>query len=257
MTFNFYARYGLFTYSQSTGLDHWSVLDHFSSIGAECIIGKEQHADGGTHLHVFADWGRRKRFRRVDFADVSGFHPNIEPSRGTPALGYDYAIKDGDIVAGGLERPGGPENNLPRKEQVWSQILDATTRDSFFEMVRELAPSDLAKCYPSLSRYADWRYAIPEPTYDGPSFPDIRFKLEEFDELMRWCEGMRGEPDGEPGEFMNTSPPLRAPCGTTGGTSGGLRLLSLVPPSADSAHFRQRQIPCPLGANKDREDHPR
>lgn len=220
MTFDFHARYGLFTYSQSTGLDHWAVLEHFTSLGAECIIGKEQHADGGTHLHVFADWGRRKRFRRVDFADVQDFHPNIEPSRGTPAIGYDYAIKDGEVVAGGLERPGGSETDIPRKEQIWSQILDATTRDSFFEMVRELAPSDLAKCFPSLSRYADWRYAIPEPTYDGPSFPDVRFKLENFVELMRWCEDMCGEPDGQPGELILYPTALHWPHPASGNPRG-------------------------------------
>lgn len=200
MTFDFHARYGLFTYSQCGDLDHWAVLDHFTSTGAECIIGKESHADGGTHLHVFADWGGRKRFRRADFADVLGFHPNIVASRGTPDVGYDYATKDGEIVAGGLGRPTGSTNAISGKDAIWSQILDATTRDSFWEMVRELAPADLAKCFPSLSRYADWRYAMPEPTYDGPSFGDVRFNLTNHPELLRWCERMHGGSNEQPGE---------------------------------------------------------
>lgn len=106
MSFDFHARYGLFTYSQSGTLSEWEVLDKFVSLGAECIIAREQHADGGTHLHVFADWGKRRRFRRSDTWDVHDHHPNIVPSRGTPGTGWDYCTKDGEVVAGGLERPG-------------------------------------------------------------------------------------------------------------------------------------------------------
>jgi len=162
MPFDFYCRYGLFTYSQSTGLDPFEVSNHFTELGAECIIGQEEHVDGGTHLHVFADWGRRRRFRSASFADVLNYHPNISPSRGTPAVGWDYATKDGNVVAGGLERPNGSSDGVLRKDATWHTIMDACTRDEFFALVRELAPSDLAKCFTSLTKYADWRYAAPE-----------------------------------------------------------------------------------------------
>jgi len=201
MTFDFHCRYGLFTYSQCAGLDPWHVLDKFSEIGAECIIAREAHADGGTHLHVFADWGRRKRFRRHDFADVDSFHPNIVPSRGTPHLGWDYATKDGDIVAGGLERPGGSGDSLLRKDQIWDQIMDAVSREQFFELVRELAPADLAKSFPSLVKYADWRYAEPIAAYEGPTFGDIRFDLSPYPGLEQWCNELRQGSNGQPGTY--------------------------------------------------------
>uniref|UniRef100_A0A8E7G270 Replication-associated protein n=1 Tax=Muscicapa latirostris Genomoviridae sp. TaxID=2814967 RepID=A0A8E7G270_9VIRU len=185
MPFDFHCRYGLFTYSQSSGVDHWSVLGHFTNLGAECIIAEEEHADGGTHLHVFADWGRRRRFRRADFADVDGFHPNISPSRGTPALGWDYATKDGNVVAGGLARPN-DESGIHSKSQIWDIILDASSREQFFELARELAPGDLAKSFSSLQKYADWRYARVVAQYAGPARGDARFQTACYPGLDRW-----------------------------------------------------------------------
>nr|QWY79444.1 MAG: replication-associated protein [Cressdnaviricota sp.] len=99
------SRYLLLTYAQSNGLDEWDVSNHLSTLGAECIIAREDHADGGTHLHCFVDFNRKFRSRNIRIFDVGGFHPNVSPSRGTPEKGYDYAIKDGEVVAGGLARP--------------------------------------------------------------------------------------------------------------------------------------------------------
>ncbi|UJO02129.1 Rep [Bat associated gemykibivirus 1] len=96
MSFKFQARYVLLTYAQCGDLDPWVVSDHLSSLGAECIIGRENHSDGGIHLHAFVDFGKRFSTRNVQKFDVGGCHPNIEPSKGRPWAGYDYAIKDGD-----------------------------------------------------------------------------------------------------------------------------------------------------------------
>jgi len=199
MVFDFHSRYGLFTYSQSGDLDPWEVSNHFTQLGAECIIGQEQHADGGVHLHAFVDWGKRRRFRNCHFADVHSVHPNIVPSRGTPGLGWDYATKDGDIVAGGLERPGGSDDNILRKDKIWHQIMDANSRDEFFELVRDLAPADLAKCFPSLCKYADWRYAPSPLLYDGPGRDDASFDISQHPELIGWVEGFDSRRNGQSG----------------------------------------------------------
>jgi len=199
MPFDFHCRYGLFTYAQCADLDPWAVCNHFASLSAECIIGREEHADGGTHLHAFVDFGRRRRFRVVSFADVCDFHPNISKSRGTPEHGYDYAIKDGEVVAGGLERP--KPVHILSKNAIWSQILDATSRDEFFQLVRELAPADLAKCFPALSRFADSEYATPCPEYEGPNYEDPRFDYGELQELISFREGLGQELDGKRGKF--------------------------------------------------------
>lgn len=189
-TFDFHARYGLFTYSQCDGLDAFDVVDHFSSLGAECIIGRERHADEGTHLHCFVDFGRKRRFRRHVFADVGRFHPNIQPSRGTPGTAYDYAIKDGDVVGGGLERPvdsgeTGRRSNVP-SDNTMATLVSIEDERTFWETVRELAPGLLLRNHPSLESYAKRRFAPRLQQYCHPQ--QLVFRTEGIPELDRWRE---------------------------------------------------------------------
>ena len=181
-SFVFSSRYVLLTYSQCGTLDEWSVSDHISSLGAECIIGREDHADGGTHLHVFCDFGRKKQSRRSDLFDVGGFHPNIAPSRGSPERGYDYAIKDGNVVAGGLARPGG--GGLPKASNPWSDIVGAESREEFFDLLRQLDPKTLVTRWSELNKYADAAYAPVHESYVGSD--GKQFELGMVPELARW-----------------------------------------------------------------------
>lgn len=205
MSFDFHCKHALFTYAQCGSLDPWAVSDHFSALGAECIIGREAHADGGTHLHAFVSWERRFRSRRSTFADVLGCHPNISRSRGTPWDGYDYATKDGDVVAGGLERPERPADSVRGRDEAWSKIVAAETREKFWELVRELAPSDLAKSFPSLAKFCDWQYASTPGPYDGPVRGDTRFDTSAYPELEAWCSRLDSEVDGSRGMYAASS----------------------------------------------------
>lgn len=183
MAFVTNARYVLLTYSQSEGLDPFSIVEHLSGMGAECIIARESHSDGGTHLHAFVDFGRKFRTRRHDVYDVDGFHPNISPSLGNPARGYDYAIKDGDIVAGGLERPG--EVDRSEKRDYYAEICMAPTRAEFWRLARELAPRLLLANFNSLAAYADWNYRVdPEPYRPNP---EHIFNTSGYGELDEWA----------------------------------------------------------------------
>lgn len=181
-SFNFNARYALLTYAQCGDLDPFAVSDHFTELGAECIVAREDHADGGTHLHSFVDFGRKYRTRRVDAFDVGGYHPNISPSYGTPEKGFDYTIKDGNVVAGGLERPS--RNSVSKTSDVWAEIILAESREEFFSLVSSLAPRALCTSFPSLSKYADWKYRVdPEPYRPDPQFV---FDLTGAPELLDW-----------------------------------------------------------------------
>lgn len=159
-------RYALLTYPQCGDLDPWRVMERLSSLGAECIIAREHHEDGGLHLHVFADFGRKFRSRKTDIFDVDGRHPNVEPSAGTPEKGYDYAIKDGDVVCGGLARPEPSGVGAGTTSDKWTRITQAENRDQFWELVHELDPKAAACSFNALSKYADWRFAEVPPEYE-------------------------------------------------------------------------------------------
>lgn len=187
------SRYVLLTYAQCGALDPWHVSDHLSSLGAECIVAREDHATGGTHLHAFVDFGRKFRSRRTDIFDVDGRHPNIEASRGRPWGGYDYAIKDGEVVAGGLARPS--EHDSTANGSIWSEIVGAESESAFWALVEQLAPKELCTQYSQLRKYADWRFE-PEPeVYTHPAGLD--FELGVVPELASW--GGFGSGDGPVG----------------------------------------------------------
>lgn len=159
-------RYVLLTYPQCGDLDPWRVMERLSSLGAECIIGREHHEDGGLHLHCFADFGRKFRSRKTDVFDVDGRHPNVEPSKGTPEKGYDYAIKDGDVVCGGLARPEPSSVGAGASVEKWARITQASDRDEFWALCHELDPKAAACSFNALSKYADWRFAEKPPVYE-------------------------------------------------------------------------------------------
>ena len=177
-------RYVLVTYAQCGDLDPWRVVERFSSLGAECIVGREHHEDGGLHLHVFADFGRKFRSRKADVLDVDGRHPNLAPVKRTPAKAYDYAIKDGDVVAGGLERPEPGSMGTGATFDKWTRISEAEDRDQFWELVHQLDPKAALCNFNSLARYADWRFAEVPPEYEHDG--RISFVPGDVDGRDRW-----------------------------------------------------------------------
>lgn len=184
MPFRFAARYALLTYAQSDDLDEWHVNDHLGQLGAECIIGRENHQDGGIHLHAFVDFGRKFQSRNERIFDVDGRHPNIKIGLRTPEKMWDYATKDGDVVAGGLERPGG--EGLSETGKAWSRIVLAETREEFFALVEELDPRSLCVNFPALRTYAEWKFRPTRDPYISP--PGISFSTDQFPELADWVQ---------------------------------------------------------------------
>jgi len=196
MTFKFNSRYVLLTYAQCDDLSEWTILEHISKLGGECIIAREAHSDGGTHFHVFCDAGEGRKFRsrRADYFDVGGYHANITPSRGRPGEGYDYATKDGDIVAGGLARPGAESTTAA--ENKWSIICRAEDESDFWKLVEELDPKALATNFSNLRRFADWRFKPERVVYEHPS--GLQFDLGTVPDLTVWRDEALG--DGVVGE---------------------------------------------------------
>ena len=139
-------------------------------------------ADGGTHLHAFVDFGRKFRSRRTSIFDVGDHHPNVSATHSSPREGFDYACKDGDIVAGGLGRPE-PRNTTERVHR-WHDIVSATSREEFFEMLLAHDPRTLCTSFTQLSKYADWRYREDPEPYRSPE--GMVVDTSRFPEIEEW-----------------------------------------------------------------------
>lgn len=189
------SKYVLLTYAQCGDLDEWHVSDHISSLGGECIVARELHKDGGIHLHVFVGWEKLFRSRRVNIFDVDGRHPNVSPSRGTPENGYDYAIKDGEVVAGGLERPrprGGMHVGAGDIRKVGHL---AENPNEFLELFDELDRGTLIKSFINARAYANWKFRSEPEEYRTPE--GFKFLSGELDGRDGWLaqSGIRpGDP---------------------------------------------------------------
>lgn len=181
--FAFNAKYGLLTYAQCGDLDPWAVNNHLGDLGAECIIGREDHVDGGVHLHAFFMFERVFRTRDVRKFDVGGCHPNIRKGYGTPHKGYDYATKEGDVVAGGLARPSGERLDPPLSK--WHDVLLATSREEFFEIIEQVDPRALLLSFPSLCKFADYRFRLERTPYVHP--PGITFVEGAIPRAVEWA----------------------------------------------------------------------
>lgn len=193
-----------------------------AALEAECIVSRELHSDGGVHFHSFVDFGGRKySTRNVRVFDVLGRHPNIERVGRTPDLAWDYVCKDGDIVAGGAERP---TSRLHESSAGcdWERIVSCETREEFFAQLEGLQPKHLVCNFPAIVRFADWKYKpVPEP-YHHPE--EWSFRVQSYPVLLNWVDeslrgttGMCSQPgvlnvQGIPyGSSMSTGGPLATP----------------------------------------------
>lgn len=219
-------QYALITYAQCGNLDPWSIVELFTTLGAECIIGRENHADGGIHLHCFVDFGRQFRSRRQDIFDVAGRHPNVQHVGRTPWVAYDYCIKDGDVVAGGAERPIERGDKLSKTDEIWTIIMGAKTREEFFRLCQQMAPAKLATSFSSISAFADWKYQVVHTKYEHPE--GCIFIQDRVEPLYRWAQENLGIRTG--GKFFVVIPPSAS-------LRGGPERVS-APPGARSSGGR-------------------
>lgn len=148
--FRFRSRYCILTYSQTdAGFNPQGIVDCVHTDGGLCVIGREQHADGGTHFHAFVDYLRIRDWTGATRWDVGRHHPNCNPVSRTPHRAFSYAIKDGDVVHDDFDestRPKGPIGDRRRgngaSKRNFAEITDAVDKEDFLlkckNLIREL-----------------------------------------------------------------------------------------------------------------------
>lgn len=117
-------------------------------------------------------WERKFQSTNARRFDVLGHHANVVPGYGTPEKGWDYAIKDGDVVGGGLvDRPGG--DGVGETRSKWSEIIASESAEQFWDACARLDPRSLCCSFVSLEKYVAHRYRPVHADYvtpDGISF---------------------------------------------------------------------------------------
>ena len=194
MTFRFAAKYGLLTYAQSDGLDPFRIVEHLSDLGAECIVGRELHDDGGTHYHAFFMFDRKFQSRNPRVFDIDSYHPNILRGIKSPDKMYDYATKDGDVCGGGLERPDPRGKPSASTDEFWSNVFDAETKEETLRIARESGVGLFGRYFFQVRAIAEGK-AIRSPL-DYVSPPELEWELGPYPELSDWCSSYLGRRGG-------------------------------------------------------------
>lgn len=193
MTFRFQAKYGLLTYAQSPGLDPFRVVDVLTELGCECIVAKELHADSGTHYHAFFMHSSKLRTRDARAFDVDGYHPNILRGIKTPRKMFDYATKDGDVVAGGLGRPD-EEPTTTSSDDFWRCVFSAETREETFRVAQESSVSLLGRYFFQVRAIAEGKTIQNPLHYVSPT--SLEWELGPYPELCDWTASYLGRRGG-------------------------------------------------------------
>lgn len=168
--FRFRGRFCLLTYSQvDRGFDFSGIVEHVVADGALCVIGRERHANDGTHYHAFIDYRRVRDFSGSTRWDVRRHHPNLLPVSRTPWRAFQYATKDGDIVFDNFDettRPTEPSGHSGgsrgRSKRNFDEITSAMDKEDFFVKMQRLDPRALVVSFGNVAKFADWK------------FPDLR-----------------------------------------------------------------------------------
>lgn len=196
MTFRLRSKAILLTYAQVNDDSAASFLssptNHFEFVagafGTPLVyrMGRESHADGGTHFHVFILWSSPITCRNQRAFDYHEAHPNIESIRRTPEKAFDYAGKDGDIIHEHGERPGKSGTVPSGRDCVWAEALSRETKVEFLSHLREQAPRDYVLYFDAIERFADRHFAPPTPEYRSPPI-----EIHGFRGMDEWVEQSR------------------------------------------------------------------
>lgn len=144
-------------------------------------LGRELHADGGTHFHAFVSPSAKCSTRNARLFDYAGYHPNVRSVPKTPWKSWDYVGKEHDIIHEHGERPRGDRTPEHGRDSAWHDALGAPTKEDFLSCLREKAPREYVLYHESIERFVEKHYAPVPPHYESPSF-----EADRRSDLLQW-----------------------------------------------------------------------
>lgn len=174
---SFDAQRFLITYAQCNGVQFScdSIADYINGKDPtpEYVeVGRELHADGGTHFHVYVAFPSRFRGNMFAF-DFHGKHPNVRTvKRGAnhTQRAREYIRKEGlELCSRGVPAPFSAEG----KCDPWSAALTQPDAESFLAHMRDKCPKEYILRYHDLVAFAQFHFNAPSDyvsPYDTDSF---------------------------------------------------------------------------------------
>lgn len=151
-----------------------TLVERLTDFTPHIRVSREEHNDGGFHLHAFCRLERKFDSRRQNFFDIGAHHPNIQSIRNLQAT-FDYVSKDGDFVDFG--------EPTPEKIDKWKKIHSSTTAEDFWTSVQELAPRDSILNLEKLEYYVQKKFGDKILPYQSP-WPG--FNTSQHPQLQEW-----------------------------------------------------------------------
>ena len=145
------------------------LVEHDLTSPLCCRIGRERHADGGVHFHVFLSFESPVTVNSANQFDYFGSHGNIKPIRTTPRRVWEYVGKDGDIILEFGVAPGEGGATDGASSSRWTDIVASDSKESFLAAVRSNAPRDWVLSLDRILQYAEYAYPTPVTPYESPA----------------------------------------------------------------------------------------
>lgn len=213
-------KYVLLTYPDCPDeFDPQQIIERVVSLGAVYRLGRELHQNGKPHYHCYVEWP--EFYSNADAGrlfDVGGRHPNCKVFSANPARRWDYVGKHADkifghyIIGDQCPRPSGDPLEQRSQNDIWVEILAATTRDEFLARCATLAPKQLACSFGNIRSYAEWRYRPNRAPYvTPPGLWDIPSELTEWadENCQGGISGRSANPNPNPGGGSPPDPSFR------------------------------------------------
>lgn len=168
------------------------IRDLVHTRGGKCVIGLEDHKDGGKHYHVYAVATENEKGKQPMFStrgarawDLAGYHPNIQPVKAGHTKTWKYCRKENNVVCDEIPEPHDPMARRKKVDEVFSSAL-ASCNDhrSFLEDVRTNGPGVFFKNFNSIDAAA--RFCYQKDNQVQIDDPACTLLLDTYPEIQDW-----------------------------------------------------------------------
>lgn len=101
------------------------------------VIAREQHEDGGFHLHCYVMLEKKRKITKPDFLDILGFHGNYQVAI-NPGSVKKYVMKDGDFITNIVETCASERSKGSIRSSIGKRVLEGEVLEDLLDEYPQL-----------------------------------------------------------------------------------------------------------------------